>query len=257
MPNARARGHLATDATEPDDAEGPTSSVPSSALPTSLAHGGERGQMAHERDERSEEQLGDGDGVAGRRVDDGDAERGGGVDVVGADTGAADDLEASRAEERSGHLRRAASDDGVVVADARHELRGGERRHDVHLEFRLRLEQRSALGVDTIGHEDAELHRVRPIVSWRSGVGRSSRGWWRATHTVRSGRRRIVLLFRDAEALGDHGVALRAHHALCRVLSDHRAELEAFRVPPGDDPRIGHLRVLVDDASSAARRWSA
>jgi hypothetical protein len=40
------------------------------------AHRRERvGQVTNERDERSEEQLGDGDGVPRRRVDDGDAER--------------------------------------------------------------------------------------------------------------------------------------------------------------------------------------
>ncbi len=136
--------------------------------------------MAHERDERSEKQLGDGDRVAGRRVDDGDAERGGlgDIDVVGADAGATDDLEATRASEQlGGDLRRAAADDGVVVADDVEQVAPGRRRAFVDVEPRLGAKQFDAVGIDFVGHQDIEAshRRERAVGSGRLAAERNVR----------------------------------------------------------------------------------
>ena len=115
--------------------------------------------MAHERDEGTEEQLGNGDGVAGGRVDDGDAEcRGfGDVDVVGSDARATDDLEATRVTEQfCRELRRAAADNGVVAADDVDELAPGSRGAFVDPEALLCAEKLDAVGVDFVGDQDVE-----------------------------------------------------------------------------------------------------
>src|SRR5206468_2082601 len=66
--------------------------------------------------------------------------------------------------------------------------------------------------------------------------------------------RRLILLFRNAERLRDRRVPFDSHDALRRVFPDHRTELEAFGVSAGDDPRVGHLRMYVDDEVAARRR---
>ena len=182
---ARARGDLAADATESDDAERAATQLGAeqrAAVPAPAAHRSEGvGQMAHERDERSEKQLGDGDCISGRRVDDGDAERGGrgDVDVVGADAGATDDLEATRAAKQfGGDLRRAAADDGVVVADDVEQVAPRRGRAFVDVKPVLGAEQFDALGIDFVGHQDIEAshRRERRSARGRQAAERNVRG---------------------------------------------------------------------------------
>ena len=206
MPNARARAAISPpmrpSPTMPSVR--PRSSVPSerAAIPAPVAHRREGvGQMAHERDERSEKQLGDGDGVAGRRVDDGDAEGGGlgDVDVVGADAGAADDLEAARAAEQlGGDLRGAASDDGVVVADDVEEVaprRGGAL---VDVEARLRAQELDAVGIDFVGDQDIE---------GAHGAGGGDSGAIACERNVLSNRGRFANIFRRCICISDLQIA--------------------------------------------------
>src|SRR5262245_43133303 len=110
--------------------------------------------MPHQRNERTEKELGDRDCVSSWCVDDGDAERGGfcDVDVVGADACADDDLEATRAAEvLARDLGGAASDDGVVVADDVEELAPGDCGSLVDDEAGLGAEEGYAFGVDVVG----------------------------------------------------------------------------------------------------------
>ena len=162
---AGADRDLATDASHADDAERAPLDLGAEqfgALPASLVHGliGAR-HVAQQADQHGEEQLGHRYRVARRRVDDRDAEGGGGVHgyVVHAHAGAADHAEPlAGAEQRFGDARRAAPDDGVVVADAREQFRFRARRLDVHVKRRHRPEQGDAFRVDFVGDEDAEGH---------------------------------------------------------------------------------------------------
>ena len=181
MPNARARRRdLASDASKTDDSERAAAKLrpqQRASIPTPGAHRGERvGQVTNEREQRSEEQLGDGDRVPRRRVDDGDAERGrlGDVDVVDADAGAPDDLQAARlAEKLARQSRRASPDDGVVVADLVEQVVPWSRRSLVDRESGLLPEKLDAFRVDVVGDEDGEsLHRV--IEKKKSGQAVSS-----------------------------------------------------------------------------------
>jgi len=115
--------------------------------------------VANECNERSEEQLRDGHGVARGGIDDGDAEGGrfGDVDVVGADAGTADDLEASGAsQELGGKLGGAAADDGVIAADDVEEVPPGGGGALIDAEARVRAQELDAVGVDFVGDEDME-----------------------------------------------------------------------------------------------------
>ena len=119
--------------------------------------------MPQQTNHYSEEQLGDGDRIAGGGVDHGDAERrrcfeG---DVVDADTGTTHDLQLlGCAQQLLGDARRAAADQCVVIADARQKLLLRQRRHFVYAQLRLSDEQLDAFRVDVVGNENVETHDV-------------------------------------------------------------------------------------------------
>src|SRR5205085_12193382 len=124
-----ARRYFAADASEADDAKGAATHFGAekiAPLPSSRTHRVERArQMPNERQQRAEEQLGNGDRVATWGVDDGDAECGGRgkIDVVGADAGTPNHTELPRlAQQLARQLCRAASDKSIVLADLANQL---------------------------------------------------------------------------------------------------------------------------------------
>src|SRR3954466_7278016 len=76
----------------------------------------------------------------------------------------------------------------------------------------------------------------------------------RLLRAVRRRRSRWLELFLgNPEPFGHERIAFDSHDALRGVLTDHRAELEAFGVSAGDDPCVRHLRMNVDDEVAALR----
>ena len=168
-----ATGDLAADPAEPDDAERLPLELLAGELrpvPLAFAHRHDRvGQVAQQAEDIAEEQLGDGDGIARRRIDHGDAEsrRRFHVDVVDADAGPADDAQPSAAfQQLGGDLRRAPTDQRVIVPDALEQLLRRQSRNDVDRERPLFGEERDAFGVDLVGYENAmhDNRRAAPVV---------------------------------------------------------------------------------------------
>jgi hypothetical protein len=179
-----ARGNFAADSSQPDDSKRASLElraeqgrpVPSARMHRAVGPG----DMAKERNDRAEEELDDGDRIAGRGVDHRDAERGCRVqcDVVDAYSGPANHLELRRVlQELFRDPRCAAPDDGIVVANAAKEVFLRKRGNFVDLESGIRGQYGYAFRIDFICHEHAILHFVSsiqfrhtfssaPIITW-------------------------------------------------------------------------------------------
>ena len=183
----RAARHLAADPAHADEAERLPAELAADELrpgPLAGAHAAVRVDDTAEQGERQRHGvLGRGDDVAKRRVHHVDAARGRGrdVDVVHPDAGPAHHLEGlGRVEDRGGHLRLAAHDEGVDVAEARRELGLLQARGLAHLA--ARTEQRETLfrervrDVDDAAAASDGSRRDRP----RAARPRAPPGGWTA-----------------------------------------------------------------------------
>src|SRR5215212_1864717 len=96
---------------------------------------------------------------------------------------------------------------------------------------------------------------MRPVEEARFSFEWRRWGFFRAiAGCTRRRRRRIVILFRNAERLRDGGVALDAEHTPRDVLANGGALLEPLGISAGGNPYVRHARVLVDDEVAARGR---
>ena len=161
----RAHGDFAADPTEANNAERLSLEFAShelGAIPHPVLHGQRGGrQLSQKADHGAEEQLGHGHRIAGGGVDDRHAEFGGDIerDVVDADTGTADDPQFRRgAQQLGGDSRRAAADDGVVLADAPQQFILWQRGDFINEQLGLGREQGESFRIDIVGDKNAKCH---------------------------------------------------------------------------------------------------
>ena len=117
--------------------------------------------VTKECEQRSEQQLRDGDRVAGGCIDDGHAKRcrRRHVHIVHADAGAPDDAKLRGGTQQvPADARRAAADDGVILGNACEQLRRRQGRHLVDLQPRFSRQQKESIRIDLVRHQHAIAH---------------------------------------------------------------------------------------------------
>ena len=180
---------------EADDGQGLAAKLDAGVLAAGPASGAHRliglGDVAGQREHEGHGVLGGGDDVRRRGVDHEDAAPCGGVhvDVVDADPGPPDHLKPlAPLQQRRGDLRRAAYDEGVVIADAFFECGVVESRLDNDLEAGAAKQIGPRLG-DWLSYEDAHGHPALAECSAPTG-GPCSRAKQRTTASTASSRSR-------------------------------------------------------------------
>jgi hypothetical protein len=173
-------GHLLTDASEADDAQGLALQLDAGdlAVPSSRLRGGIGQRNAARQGEQQRESVLRGRRQVGRgRVDHQDAQlgRGGHVHVVHPDAGAAHDFQAlAGAQDVGSHLGGAAHDQGIEVRQDLGQALALLLRELVDVGAGL-LQELQSRGIELIGDEDAVAHDASPSRMSSISARRASR----------------------------------------------------------------------------------